>query len=389
MRKFKGGVDNASTRSFKKYEQVIQNFLFARDLNRLASSYYNPYLNDDDFTLQIGKFTYGIYNGNIYGDYMNYLRYAEQQGKPLYYTMLIFLKTEKNIVSKFEMKSFIEKYLIDKLYNKAKHFYIGHLHLKNRLGKTYENEYSYVEDNGFVYTKGYVHMYYIVIFDNYVLYISYDISTSQLDIKLHMLPNLLTTYKDDFQLSKIGYVENDMTWDDIDVDFYKFMMLLNNNNRGTKTTKWSLADIDYDVLIQIAKNLHAYKTTTNEKIEINLKSAIQLYETKQVSSRQVTKIKQNSHNLSTTQVITSSRQATVSPRASIARSPVSPRASIARSPVSPRAPRASIARSPVSPRAPRAPRARSPVSPVSPRASRARSPVSPVSPRASRATRSP
>jgi hypothetical protein len=218
-------------------------------------------------------------------------------------------------------------------------------------------------------------MYYIVIFDNYVLYISYDISTSQLDIKLHMLPNLLTTYKDDFQLSKIGYVENDMTWDDIDVDFYKFMMLLNNNNRGTKTTKWSLADIDYDVLIQIAKNLHAYKTTTNEKIEINLKSAIQLYETKQVSSRQVTKIKQNSHNLSTTQVITSSRQATVSPRASIARSPVSPRAS--------------IARSPVSPRAPRAPRARSPVSPVSPRASRARSPVSPVSPRASRATRSP
>lgn len=44
MRKFKGGVDNASTRSFKKYEQVIQNFLFARDLNRLASSYYKIHI---------------------------------------------------------------------------------------------------------------------------------------------------------------------------------------------------------------------------------------------------------------------------------------------------------------------------------------------------------
>jgi hypothetical protein len=50
-------------------------------------------------------------------------------------------------------------------------------------------------------------------------------------------------------------------------------MLLNKNNRPANS-KWSLADVDYDVLTVIAKNLHAYKKLTNKEIESHIKSAI-------------------------------------------------------------------------------------------------------------------
>jgi hypothetical protein len=209
-------INNASLRSFRKNHQIIQDFLSAKDLDVLASNYYYPPLKDEEFTLQIGKFTYEKYDGS-FGIYENYLKYAEEQGYPFYYTMNIFLKTQYDIDSKFELKTYIEKYLKDNLYDKAKEYFSGHLYLKDRRGKIYDDEYEYVQNNGFIYTKGYVHTYYIVIFDNYVLYISYDIDSSEIKINLHILGNLYLTYKDEFELPNIifGYIEDNMKWEKI------------------------------------------------------------------------------------------------------------------------------------------------------------------------------
>jgi hypothetical protein len=208
--KIKGGVDHTSTRSFQKHSDIIKQFLLAKDLNELASSYWYPWLRDEDFSLQIGKSVYE----KSFGKWEDYLKYAEQQGKPFYYTMSIFLTTSTNNIDKlFEYKSFIEKYLVDNLYNKSKEFFRGHLHLEDRSGKIYDDEYDYVKTTqGFYYKNGYVHMYYIIIFDNYVMYISYDILKCELQVNLHMLKNLYLVYKNDFELPniKFGYIEDNM-----------------------------------------------------------------------------------------------------------------------------------------------------------------------------------
>jgi hypothetical protein len=214
MQRINACVDNTSAKSFQKHNKIIQNFLFAKDLDVLASNYYYPPLKDEEFTLQIGKFTYDKYNGSL-GVYENYLKYAEEQGYPFYYTMNIFLKTQNDIDSKFELKKYIDKYIVDNLYDKAKQCFRGHLHLEDRWGRIYDDEYEYVQNNDFVYIKGYVHIYYIGIFDNYVLYISYNIDSGEIKINLHILNNLYLIYKDEFELPNIifGYIEDDMKWE--------------------------------------------------------------------------------------------------------------------------------------------------------------------------------